>query len=62
MRQEIIRSSGQPDVSAFSLLGRNSVKTLAQPDTRLPLYQQLKEMFLDEISSGGWKIGTHDSF
>jgi GntR family transcriptional regulator len=34
------------------------VKTLAQPDSRLPLYQQLKEMFLDEISSGGWKIGT----
>jgi len=34
------------------------VKTLAQPDSRLPLYQQLKEMFLDEISSGRWKIGT----
>ena len=34
------------------------MKTLAQPDSRLPLYQQLKEMFLDEISSGGWKIGT----
>jgi GntR family transcriptional regulator len=34
------------------------VKALAQPDSRLPLYQQLKEMFLDEISSGGWKIGT----
>lgn len=34
------------------------MKTLAQPDTRLPLYQQLKEMFLEEISKGGWKIGT----
>ena len=34
------------------------MKTLAQPDSRLPLYQQLKEMFLDEISSGGWRIGT----
>ena len=34
------------------------MKTLAQPDSRLPLYQQLKEMFLDEISSGSWKIGT----
>jgi GntR family transcriptional regulator len=34
------------------------VKTLAQPDSRLPLYQQLKEMFLEEISGGEWKIGT----
>lgn len=34
------------------------MKTLAQPDTRLPLYQQLKEMFLEEIASGSWKIGT----
>ncbi len=34
------------------------MKTLAQPDSRLPLYQQLKEMFLEEISSGGWKIGS----
>ena len=33
------------------------MKTLTQPDSRLPLYQQLKEMFLEEISSGGWKIG-----
>ncbi len=59
MRQEIIRSSGQPDVCAFHFYSeQNTVKTLAQPDTRLPLYQQLKEMFLEEISKGGWKIGT----
>ena len=38
--------------------GPNSVKTLAQPDIRLPLYQQLKEMFLGEISNGNWKTGT----
>ena len=41
-----------------TLLGENTLKTLAQPDSRLPLYQQLKEMFLEEISSGNWKIGT----
>jgi GntR family transcriptional regulator len=41
-----------------ALLEQNTVKTLAHPDSRLPLYQQLKEMFLEEITSGGWKIGT----
>jgi GntR family transcriptional regulator, N-acetylglucosamine utilization regulator len=27
-------------------------------DYRLPLYQQLKEMFLEEIARGTWKIGS----
>jgi len=37
---------------------KNGVKTLTQPDSRLPLYQRLKETFLDQISSGTWKIGS----
>jgi hypothetical protein len=40
----VIRTTGCICLPSFSK--PNTVKTLAQPDIRLPLYQQLKEMFL----------------
>jgi GntR family transcriptional regulator len=58
--KKYLRSSGQPDVGGFQFFSwsKNSVRTLTRPDTRLPLYQQLKETFVAEISRGRWKIGT----
>src|ERR1700726_2162571 len=35
-----------------------AAKGVLTKDNRLPLYQQLKEMFLEEIASGTWKIGS----
>jgi GntR family transcriptional regulator len=35
-----------------------AAKGVLTKDNRLPLYQQLKEMFLEEIARGTWKIGS----